>query len=102
MNEIKMKENMESLTGGTNGTVYAALLQKQRVFFATGCTKDVSFRIESLRRLARWVRGHNEDIFSEIIDIENINIQQITYTVELSDNDNFIANGMLVKTEIVK
>ena len=43
-----------------------------------------------------------KNIFSEIIDIENINIQQITYTVELSDNDNFIANGMLVKTEIVK
>ena len=43
-----------------------------------------------------------ENIFSEIIDIENINQKQITYTIELSQSDNFIANGLLVKTEIVK
>ena len=57
---------MELITGGATETVYAALLQKQRAFFATGCTKDVSFRIESLRRLERWVQGHNEDIFSAL------------------------------------
>ena len=39
------------------------------------------------------------NIFSEIIAIENIYGQQVTYTIELSENDNFIANGMLVKTE---
>jgi len=39
------------------------------------------------------------NIFSEIVAIENINEQQITYTIELSESDNFIANGMLVKTE---
>jgi hypothetical protein len=43
-----------------------------------------------------------KNIFSEIIEIENINERQITYTIELSENDNFIANGMLVKTETVK
>ena len=42
-----------------------------------------------------------KNIFSEIIDIEIINNQQLTYTLELSENDNFIANGMLVKTETV-
>ena len=40
--------------------------------------------------------------FSEILAIENTNKQQITYTIELAENDNFIANGMLVKTEIAK
>ena len=43
-----------------------------------------------------------KNIFSKIIEIEKINERQITYTIELSENDNFIANGMLVKTEIVK
>ena len=43
-----------------------------------------------------------KNIFSEIVDMENINKRQITYTLELSENDNFIANGMLVKTEIEK
>ncbi len=42
------------------------------------------------------------NIFSEILAIESINTQQTTYTIELSENDNFIANGMLVKTEIVR
>jgi len=43
-----------------------------------------------------------KNIFSEIISMENINERKITYTIELSENDNFIANGMLVKTEIEK
>ena len=43
-----------------------------------------------------------KNIFSEIIDIEKISGQQITYTIELTESDNFIANGMLVKTEVVK
>jgi len=44
----------------------------------------------------------DKNIFSEILAIENINTQQTTYTIELSENDSFIANGMLVKTEVVK
>jgi hypothetical protein len=43
-----------------------------------------------------------KNTFSKIIDIENLNERQITYTIELSESDNFIANGMLVKTEIEK
>ena len=43
-----------------------------------------------------------KNVFSKIIDIENINVKQNTYTIELAESDNFIANGMLVKTEIVK
>ena len=43
-----------------------------------------------------------KNIFSEITEMEEINERQITYTIELSENDNFIANGILVKTEIVK
>jgi len=43
-----------------------------------------------------------KNIFSEIIEIEYVNMKQITYTIELSESDNFIANGLLVKTEIVK
>jgi len=43
-----------------------------------------------------------KNIFSEIMDIENIGRRQNTYTIELSESNNFIANGMLVKTENVK
>lgn len=43
-----------------------------------------------------------KNTFFKIIDIENIDIRQITYTIELSESDNFIANGMLVKTEITR
>jgi len=43
-----------------------AILQQQRAFFATGCTKDISFRVESLRKLERWVREHREDIFAAL------------------------------------
>ena len=42
------------------------ILQHQRAFFATGCTKDVSFRVESLRKLERWVRAHREEIFAAL------------------------------------
>ena len=44
----------------------STLLQNQRAFFATGCTKDVPFRIENLRRLERWIRGHDADIFAAL------------------------------------
>ena len=40
-----------------------------------------------------------KNAFSEIVEIEKIKGRQITYTIELSENDNFIANGVLVKTE---
>ena len=40
--------------------------------------------------------------YQEIVGIENVPAMQMTYTIELSDNDNFIANRMLVKTEDVR
>ncbi|MDR0454089.1 MAG: hypothetical protein LBH05_04680 [Deferribacteraceae bacterium] len=43
-----------------------------------------------------------KNVFLEIDDIEFIDIKQTTYTIELSESDNYIANGLLVKTEIVK
>ena len=43
-----------------------------------------------------------KNVFWKIIDIENINMRQNTYTIEIAENDSFIANGMLVKTKIVK
>ncbi|MCL2246286.1 MAG: aldehyde dehydrogenase [Lentimicrobiaceae bacterium] len=47
-------------------TSISSILQTQCAFFATGCTKDLQFRIESLRRLERWIRAHNEDIFAAL------------------------------------
>ncbi|MDR0330449.1 MAG: hypothetical protein LBH93_01905 [Chitinispirillales bacterium] len=40
--------------------------------------------------------------FMKILGIEKIDMQQTTYTIELSESDNFIANGMLVKTETIE
>jgi hypothetical protein len=43
-----------------------------------------------------------KNVFLELLDMEIINDEQLTYTVEFSENDNFVANGFLVKTEIPK
>lgn len=40
-----------------------------------------------------------ENKFIDIISIETIEEEQLTYTIELTTGDNFIANGLLVKTE---
>jgi hypothetical protein len=40
-----------------------------------------------------------ENKFIDIISIETIEEEQLTYTIELTKGDNFIANGLLVKTE---
>ena len=40
-----------------------------------------------------------QNTFAEIISMESVPGVQITYTIELLAHDNFIANGMLVKTE---
>jgi len=41
-------------------------VESQRAFFATGSTKDISFRIESLRKLERWIRSHNDEILAAL------------------------------------
>ncbi|MCK9481592.1 MAG: hypothetical protein M0R38_07525 [Bacteroidia bacterium] len=40
-----------------------------------------------------------ENKFINIISIETIEEEQLTYTIELTTGDSFIANGLLVKTE---
>ena len=58
-------------------------------------------KVEKLQ-IGEMVFVPEKNIFSEIKDIENINTAQITYTIELSEGGNFIANGLLVKTETAK
>ncbi len=41
----------------------------------------------------------SENKFIDVIDIEKIADEQITFTLELTTGNNFIANGLLVKTE---
>lgn len=41
----------------------------------------------------------SENKFIDLIDIEKIVDEQITFTLELTTGNNFIANGLLVKTE---
>lgn len=44
----------------------------------------------------------SENKFINLIDIEKIVDEQITFTLELTTGNNFIANGLLVKTERLK
>ena len=44
----------------------SAILQNQRTFFATGRTKDVSFRIAYLKKLEHWIDAHHADIFAAL------------------------------------
>lgn len=44
----------------------------------------------------------SENKFIDLIDIEKIVDEQITFTLELTTGNNFIANGLLVKTERLK
>ena len=41
---------------------YKQLLEKQRAFFATGKTRDISFRIEQLNKLCKTVMEKHQDI----------------------------------------
>jgi len=45
---------------------FTEILQKQRAFFATGKTKDVNFRVESLKKLEKWICSHDEDIMAAL------------------------------------
>jgi hypothetical protein len=58
-------------------------------------------KVESLK-VGDKIFVPEKNTFSEIIAIETVAGQQMTYTIELSENENFIANRMLVKTEIKK
>ena len=43
-------------------TVYKKLVEKQRGFFATGVTRNVDFRIKSLKKLRLAIQTRNEQI----------------------------------------
>ena len=47
-------------------TGFSEILQTQRAFFASGRTKDVTFRTECLRKMERWIRRCDEDIMSAL------------------------------------
>ena len=44
----------------------------------------------------------SENKFVQLLSIEPLEGEQLTYTIETATGDNFIANGLLVKTETVK
>jgi hypothetical protein len=44
----------------------------------------------------------SENCFTELIGVEKIEEEQMTFTLELKNGNSFIANGLLVKTEMVK
>jgi len=45
---------------------FSAIVNEQRAFFSTGRTKDVNFRIDCLRKLEGWIRGHDAEIMSAL------------------------------------
>jgi aldehyde dehydrogenase (NAD+) len=45
---------------------FSQILQKSRAFFESGRTKEINFRIESLKKLERWVRGHDHEIMAAL------------------------------------
>jgi hypothetical protein len=44
----------------------------------------------------------SENYFTELIGVEKIEEEQMTFTLELKNGNSFSANGLLVKTEMVK
>jgi len=45
---------------------FTDILQKQRAFFAEGNTKEVSFRLKSLKKMEKWISRHDEDIMAAL------------------------------------
>ena len=44
----------------------------------------------------------SENCFTELLEVEKIEGEQMTFTLELINGNSFVANGLLVKTEMVK
>ena len=44
----------------------ASVVREQRAFHAMGKTRDVGFRLDSLRRLEVWIRSHDEQIMAAL------------------------------------
>ena len=47
-------------------TDFSEIMNKQRGFFAGGRTKDTEFRVERLRKLESWIRGHDTEIMAAL------------------------------------
>lgn len=45
---------------------FSDLLKRQRNFFQTGKTKDVSYRIEALTSLGNMIRSHETEIMAAL------------------------------------
>ncbi|MDR0783136.1 MAG: aldehyde dehydrogenase [Propionibacteriaceae bacterium] len=45
---------------------FSAITERQRAFFATGLTKDVSYRQASLQALLGWIRSHDDEIMAAL------------------------------------
>jgi len=45
---------------------FSIIVQEQQAFFAKGFTKDVKFRIETLRKLDRYIRDNSDDILAAL------------------------------------
>jgi aldehyde dehydrogenase (NAD+) len=54
------------LLGGALMEGFSHILKRQRDFFQTGRTKDVSFRIEALTSLGDMIRSHETDIMTAL------------------------------------
>lgn len=44
----------------------------------------------------------SENCYTELIEVEKLEGEQMTFTLELKNGNSFVANGLLVKTEMVK
>ena len=45
---------------------FSSIIKKQRIFFDTGKTKDVNFRIDMLKRLKSSIKSHEQEIFEAL------------------------------------
>ena len=45
---------------------FTDILQKQRAFFVEGNTKEVSFRLDLLKKMEKWIGRHDEEIMAAL------------------------------------
>ncbi len=66
-----------------NENKFSALLKKQKDFFLTGKTKDLSFRIDTLKKLKEVIRAHEKEILAAVYaDLHKADID--AYGTEIS------------------
>jgi len=66
-----------------NENKFSALLKKQKDFFLTGKTKDLSFRIDALKKLKEAITAHEKEILAAVYaDLHKVEID--AYATEIS------------------